>query len=105
MVGTFGNCGTRLAELIASACTLPVTLRSVDDGIGAKYICTSPRTTAVTASGAPRNGTCWILIFACCRKISAERNDVLATPAEEKLSVPGFCCAIVTKSLRVRTGR
>src|SRR5262245_5315694 len=73
MVGTFGSWVARLAELMATGRTLLVALSSMVAGIGAKYICTSPRTTAVVASGAPRNGTWTMLIFACCLKISAER--------------------------------
>ncbi len=93
MVGTSGNCGTRLAELMPIALTLPLEPSSCAVGIGAIYICTSLRMTAVTASGAPLKGTCTMLILASCLKISAERYDVLATPAEEKLSWPGFSLA------------
>src|ERR1700687_5994902 len=53
MVGISGSWGTRLAELIAIALTLPVALRSLVAGIGAMYNCASPRMTAVVASGAP----------------------------------------------------
>src|ERR1700704_4199431 len=53
MVGTSGNWGTRCAELIAIALTLPEALRSLVAGIGAMYSCASPRMTAVVASGAP----------------------------------------------------
>src|SRR5215470_18418270 len=105
MVGTFGSWAARLAELMATGKTLLVELSSTVAGIGAKYIWTSPRTTAVVASGAPRNGTWTILILACCLKISAERKDVLATPAEEKLSVPGFCFARSTNSFSVFAGK
>ena len=61
--------------------------------------------TAVVASGAPLYGTCTMLILASCLKISAERYEVLATPAEEKLSWPGFSFASVMKSLSVLPGK
>src|ERR1700745_2600235 len=101
MVGTSGSCGTRLAELMAIARTLPVELSSWVAGIGAKYICASLRITAVVASGAPLYGMCTMLILASCLKISADRYEVLATPAEEKLSWPGFSFASVMKSFSV----
>src|SRR5262249_49406527 len=104
MVGTSGSWAARLPELMATARTLLVDLSSTVFGIGAKYICTSPRTTAVVASGAPRNATWTMLILGCCRKISADRKDVLATPAEEKLSAPGFCFARSTNSFSVFAG-
>src|SRR4029079_6526199 len=51
--GTFGSWGARLAELMAIARTLPASLSSFALGMGAKYIWTSPRITALVASGTP----------------------------------------------------
>ena len=45
-----------------------------------------------------------MLIFAVCLKISADRNVVLATPADEKLSLPGFFCASAMNSFSVLAG-
>src|ERR1700755_1796057 len=101
MGGTSGSCGTLLGELVALARTLPVELNSWVAGIGAKYICASLRITAVVASGAPLYGMCTMLILASCLEISADRYEVVATPAEEKLSWPGFSFASVMKSLSV----
>src|SRR5882762_10486023 len=105
MLGTSGSWGARLSELIAIARTLPAVLSSRALGIGAKNICTSPRITAVVASGTPLYGTCTMLILACCRKISADRKEVLAIPAEEKLSLPGEALARAMNSLSVLAGR
>ena len=61
--------------------------------------------TAVMASGAPLNGTCTMLILASCLKNSAGDDEVLATPAEEKLSWPGFSLASAMKSFSVLAGK
>jgi hypothetical protein len=45
-----------------------------------------------------------ISIFATCLNTSPARYDVLAVPAEEKLSVPGFCRASAMKSETVLAG-
>ena len=45
-----------------------------------------------------------MLSFASCRMISAARNVVLATPADEKLSLPGFFCASAMNSFSVLAG-
>ena len=43
--------------------------------------------------------------LAAWRMISAERNDLEATPAEEKFIWPGFSCAICRNSLSDLAGK
>jgi len=71
---------------------------------GAKYICASPRITAVTASGALRNGTWTMLMPAALRNSAPAIDVVLARPGEEKLSLPGSFFARSMTSCSVLTG-
>src|SRR5262249_56041221 len=83
---------------------LPASAISLERLTGAKYICASPPTTAVTASGALLNGTCTMLIPAALRNSAPAMKVVLARPGEEKLSVPGLALARSISSLRVLAG-
>src|SRR5256885_13594261 len=56
------------------------------------------------AGPAPLYGTCTISARARMRNSSPARCDELPTPAEAKLSVPGFAFASAISSRTVRTG-
>jgi len=103
-VGTCGMSGMRCAVTEAMARTRPTSAISFDRLTGAKYICPSPRTTAAMASGALLNGTCTMSIAAALRNSAPTRNVVLARPAEEKFSVPGFAFASAMISPRSLAG-
>ena len=101
-VGTFGMSGMRCA--VAAAIAIDLAGLRPDRAsrlTGAKYICASPRITAVTASGALLNGTCTMLMPAALRNRAPAMNVVLARPGEEKLSLPGFSLASSMNSFSV----
>ena len=86
-VGTFGMSGMRWAVAAAIARTLPAADWSRARLTGAKYICASPRITAVTASGALLNGTCTMLMPACLRNSAPAMNVVLARPGRREIEL------------------
>jgi len=82
MVGTSGSWGARLSELMAMARTLPAALSSLALGMARNTFARRPD----HRGGRVRHalvGTWTMLILAPCLKISADRNEVLATPADE----------------------
>ena len=85
--------------------TLPSALCAMALGIGANQNDTSPRRTAVIASGTPLVGKCTSFRSAACRNVSPARNVVLATPAEVKLCLPGSFFARSMNSCSDLTGR
>src|ERR1041384_7464990 len=99
-----GISGRRFGVAEAIVITLPASAMSFDRLIGAKYMCASPRITAVTASGALLNGTWTRLIPAALRNSAPAMKVVLARPGDEKLSVPGLDLASAMRSLRLRAG-
>src|SRR5256714_1412580 len=105
MVGVSGISGRRFAVADAIVITLPASDMSFERLIGAKYICASPRITAVTASGALLNGTWTRSTPAALRNKAPAMKVVLASPGEEKLSVPGLDFASAMRSFRERGGR
>src|SRR5262249_50794582 len=88
----------------AMVMTLPASDMSFDRLIGAKYMCASPRITAVTASGALLNGTCTRSTPAALRNNAPAMKVVLANPGDEKFSVPGLDLASAIRALRLRGG-
>ena len=57
-VGRSGNSGERCGEVTASSLSLPSAASGATDAAGSTAICTSPRSSAVTAAGDPWKGRC-----------------------------------------------
>ena len=103
-VGTSGICGILCAVADAIARTFPASAISFDRLTGAKYMWASPRTTAVTASGALLNGTCTRFSPAAFLNRAPAMKVVLARPGEEKFMVPGFAFARSISSFKFLAG-
>ena len=96
--------GRRCEVAAAIALTFPASTISFAMLTGTKYICASPRMTAVKASGALLNGTCTMLMPAAFLNCAPAMNVVLASPAEEKFSAPGLDFASATRSFTFLAG-
>ncbi len=67
-------------------------------GIGPIIICVSPAPNAAMAGPPPLYATCVSFTPASVAKYSAARKELLPSPADEKLTAPGFAFAYLMSS-------
>src|SRR6267143_1124878 len=84
-----GACA-RLADVTASARSLPAWTWPMESVIASSSRSTRPPSTSVSGLAPPRNGTCTISMPAMAFSSSPERWWTVPIPEEGKLSLPGF---------------
>src|SRR5512143_2560908 len=104
MVGNSGSACERREVVTATGRSLPDFTCGIAAGNVANMSCTWPDNSATSAGPPPLYGTWTMSIPAIDLSISPARCDELPTPAEGKLSAPGFDFASAIRSFTVFTG-
>ena len=81
-VGKVGNRAERRGDVTASSLNLPSVASGATDAAGSTAICTSPRSSAVTAAGEPGNGRCTTLTPAFIASEAMARCDSEPRPID-----------------------
>ena len=81
-VGRSGNSGERFGEVTASSLSLPSAASGATEPAGSTAICTSPRSSAVTAAGEPWKGRCTTLAPAFIASDAMARCDSEPRPID-----------------------
>jgi len=89
-VGVSGSCAAGSVEVTASARSEPDLMCWITDGMLSKITCTWPPIRSVSASAAPRYGTCCILAPVIDMNISPERCTEVPLPDEARFTLPGL---------------
>src|SRR5690348_11437945 len=97
-VGTSGSISDLLRVVTASARNLPDRTCSIDAGRLSNITCTCPAIMSVSAGAFPRYGTCTISTPVATLNNSPDKCWEVPTPADAKLTFPGFAFAYAMNS-------